>query len=67
MAEGLLCVSTLPQTAQPSDVLTNGFTHRVYEINWKLADDKVNSTPPYNRVNKSNIRVGVRLPLTKDN
>ena len=41
--------------------------YRVYEINWKLADDKVNSTPPYNRVNKSNIRVGVRLPLTKDN
>jgi len=39
--------------------------YRVSEIRWKLADKKVNSEPPYFKVNKPVIRVGYRSPLTK--
>jgi hypothetical protein len=40
--------------------------YRVYEIRWKLADENENSSPPFNKVNKPVIRVGVRLPMTRD-
>lgn len=40
--------------------------YRVYEIRWKLAAPTENSKPPFNRVTKPAIRVGVRLPMTRD-
>lgn len=39
--------------------------YRVFEIRWKLADKKINSEPPFFKVNKPVIRVGYRSPLTK--
>ena len=58
--------STLEQLTKLVWNIENLGRYRVYEIRWKLADERVNSQPPFNRVKKPVIRVGVRLPLTKD-
>lgn len=39
---------------------------RVEEVTWTLADKKVNSEPPFNKITKPKIRVSFREPLTSD-
>lgn len=39
---------------------------RVEDVTWNLADSKVNSEPPYNRITKPKIRVSFREPITSD-
>lgn len=57
--------SSLEQLTKLVWNIENMGLYRVYEIRWKLADEKTNSKPPFNLVNKPVIRVGYRQPLTR--
>lgn len=39
---------------------------RVEDVTWTLADAKVNSEPPFNKITKPKIRVSFREPIAKD-
>lgn len=39
---------------------------RVEDVTWTLADAKVNSEPPFNRITKPKIRVSFREPITSE-
>ena len=41
--------------------------YRVFEVRWQLQDDRKNTEPPFNLINKPSIKVGYREPLTKSN
>ena len=58
-------ISTLDQLTKLAWNIEALGRYRVFEIRWKLADKKINTEPPFFKINKPVIRVGYRSPLTK--